>query len=32
MLCPSASDDEALGYAMSRKRVRKAVEGKLKAG
>jgi hypothetical protein len=31
MLCPSASDDEALGYALSRKRVRKALEVKLRA-
>jgi hypothetical protein len=31
MLCPAASDDEALGYALSPKRVRKAYDARLKA-
>jgi hypothetical protein len=31
-MCPAASDDEALGYALSPKRVRKAYGAKLKAG
>ena len=31
-MCPNASDDEALGYALSRKSVRKALEGRLKVG
>jgi hypothetical protein len=30
-MCPNASDDEALGYALSRKRVRKVYDAKLKA-
>jgi hypothetical protein len=30
MLCPAASDDEALGYALSPKRVRKGVRGQTK--
>jgi hypothetical protein len=31
-MCPNASDDEALGYALSRKKARKALEARLKAG
>jgi hypothetical protein len=31
-MCPAASDDEALGYALSRRRVRKGLEARLKAG
>jgi hypothetical protein len=31
-MCPKASDDEALGYALSRKRVRKRLEARLKVG
>jgi hypothetical protein len=31
-MCPAASDDEALGYALSRKKARKALEARLKAG
>jgi hypothetical protein len=30
-MCPNASDDEALGYALSRKKARKALEARLKA-
>ena len=30
-MCPNASDDEALGYALSPKRVRKAYEARLNA-
>jgi hypothetical protein len=31
-MCPKASDDDALGYALSRKSVRKALEAKLRVG
>jgi hypothetical protein len=31
-MCPYASDDEALDYALSRKSVRKAHEARLKVG
>ena len=30
-MCPNASDDEALGYALSRKSVRKALDARLRA-
>jgi hypothetical protein len=30
-LCPNATDDEALGYSLSRKSVRKALDARLKA-
>jgi hypothetical protein len=30
-MCPNASDDEALGYALSRKKARKALEARLRA-
>ena len=31
-MCPGASDDEALGYALSRKSIRKSLEARLRAG